>query len=48
METGGDGEENYKGNGGGDGRGVTIILKRSAGNDASHCAGLSVIADNKR
>lgn len=48
METGGDGEEGYKGNGGGDQGGVTIILKRSAGNDATHCASLSILADDKR
>lgn len=40
METGGDREEDHEGNGGGDRRGVTIILKRSACNDATHCAGL--------
>jgi len=48
MEGGGDGEEGYKRYGGGDRRCITIILKRPAGDDATHCAGLSVGANNKR
>lgn len=48
MESGGDGEQDYKGSGGGDRRGIPIIFKRSAGDDATHCAGLSVGANNKR